>query len=84
MELTEKDKMFLEAVIRAHKSRQNGEPPVALKVARQLLSDSLLKLFEVENNSLGFWCFDVYVELEPLVKQSPAKDWQDADKLRQR
>lgn len=83
MELTNTDKMFLEAVIRAHKGRRDGHEPFALRTPRLLLSDGLLELFEVEKNAPGFWCFDVYVELEPLVKEQPAADWQDVDKLRE-
>lgn len=83
MQLTENDKMFLQTLQIKHKERRDDPThPKALKISKGMLSKDLLELFEIQPNSQGFWCYDIYVDFEPMIREAPAKDWQDVDKVK--
>lgn len=76
MTLTENDIRFLQAVNIIGARNKEAENVSSIVTTRQLLSDDLLKIFEVKPNAEGFWCFNVYVEFEPMFKEKIAKEWQ--------
>lgn len=75
--MTDNDKLFLTNLSRvsAHNSNNPNEQK-SMKVAKRLLSEDLLKLFEVDRNDQGAFMFNVYVEFEPLFRETKAKEWQ--------
>lgn len=81
MTLTESDKLFIQELQRTagdnRESRKRGDRPKSLMTSKGFLSQELLELLGVDENSQGFWAVGVYVELEPMFKQQIAKDWQE-------
>lgn len=76
MNLTENDIIFIKGLIDASNRNKENDDKIALNVSKALLSDELLRLFDIQPNSTGGWFFNVYVEFIPLFQHVPAKDWQ--------
>jgi len=72
MELSKNDLQLLKQVNDICREKDKK----SLVASRALLSDELLAFFNVSNSAQGFWCFNIYVEFEPLIKIQEAKDWQ--------
>ena len=76
MTLTDNDIKFLQALARTADNNRQHDKKLSMTTSIGLVSEELLKIFEIDKHSSGAWIFGVYVEFEPMFKNNPAKEWQ--------
>lgn len=77
MQLTKQDVLFIQTVKRVSEyNKDYPEDKKTVVTSKAYFSDDLIELLELKDKKQGSWIFNVYVEFEPLYRETPAKEWQ--------